>query len=62
MSPKPQALKILDIVTVILFLIAAWMVFFFAPIEAVMGRVQKVFYFHVASGWIGFLGFLLAGV
>jgi heme exporter protein C len=38
------------------------MVFLYAPIEAVMGAVQKVFYFHVASGWAGMLGFLVAFV
>ena len=62
MPPKPQALKILDIVTLILFLIAVWMVFFYAPLEAVMGQVQRVFYFHVAAGWVGFLGFFLAAI
>ena len=28
--------------------------------EAVMGLVQKVFYFHVSAGWVGMLGFLVA--
>jgi heme exporter protein C len=36
------------------------MVFFFAPMEAVMGNVQRVFYFHVAAGWVGFLSFFVA--
>jgi heme exporter protein C len=27
-----------------------------------MGMVQKVFYFHVAAGWVGMLGFLVAAV
>ncbi|HBY06837.1 MAG TPA: cytochrome C assembly protein [Chloroflexi bacterium] len=61
MDPKPKALTILDIVSVVLFLIAAWMVFFYAPLEAVMGQVQKVFYFHVATAWVGMLGFMAAG-
>jgi heme exporter protein C len=38
------------------------MVFFYAPVEAVMGLVQKVFYFHVAAGWVGMLGFLVAAI
>ena len=38
------------------------MVFFYAPLEAVMGQVQNVFYFHVATAWVGMLGFLAAGV
>jgi len=38
------------------------MVFFYAPTEAIMGAVQRVFYFHVAAGWVGMLGFLVAAV
>jgi len=38
------------------------MVFFYAPTEAVMGDVQRVFYFHVAAGWVGMLSFLVAAV
>ncbi|MHC1781682.1 MAG: cytochrome c biogenesis protein [Anaerolineaceae bacterium] len=62
METKPKLLSILDFVTAILFVGATCMVFFFAPIEAVMGLVQKVFYFHVAAGWTGMLGFLMAAV
>lgn len=51
-------LSILDIVTVLLFVFALTIVFFFTPIEAMMGPVQKVFYFHVAAAWGGMLGFL----
>jgi heme exporter protein C len=59
---KPMTLKVLDIVTVIALLGATAMVFFYAPIERVMGAVQKVFYFHVAAGWVGMLSFLFAAV
>ena len=59
---KPIALKILDVVTIIAVLGATAMVFFYAPIERVMGAVQKVFYFHVAAGWVGMLSFLFAAV
>jgi heme exporter protein C len=62
MDPKPRLLSILDIVTVILLLVATAMVFFYAPLEAVMGAVQRVFYFHVAAGWVGMLGFLVAAI
>jgi heme exporter protein C len=62
MDPKPRLLTVLDGVTVCLLLIATGMVFFYAPLEAVMGQVQKVFYFHVASGWVGMLSFLVAAV
>jgi heme exporter protein C len=38
------------------------MVFFYAPLEAVMGQVQRVFYFHVATAWVGMLGFMVAAI
>ncbi len=60
MQPKPRLLTFLDVVTILLLAIATWMVFFYAPMEAVMGNVQRVFYFHVAAGWVGMLGFLVA--
>jgi heme exporter protein C len=62
MEPKSRWLKILDGVTVVLFIIAIGMVFFYAPTEATMGQVQRVFYFHVATAWVGMLGFLVAAV
>jgi len=62
MEPKPRLLTLLDIVTVLMLIIATAMVFFYAPMEAVMGNVQRVFYFHVAAGWVGMLGFLVAAV
>ena len=62
MDPKPRLLTILDVVTVLMLAVATWMVFFYAPVEAVMGNVQKVFYFHVAAGWVGMLSFLAAAI
>jgi len=62
MKTKPQVLIILDAVTIVLLLVATGMVFFYAPMEGVMGQVQKVFYFHVAAGWVGMLGFLVAAI
>ena len=62
MGPKPIGLKILDILSIVLLLIATWMVFFYAPMEAVMGNVQRVFYFHVSTAWVGMLSFLVAAI
>jgi len=62
MGPKPKLFTILDLVTAVLFVTAASLVFFYAPLERVMGLVQKVFYFHVASAWIGMLSFIVAAV
>jgi heme exporter protein C len=49
----------------ILVILALGMVFLYAPRELTMGDVQRIFYFHVASAWVGFFGFFitfLAGV
>jgi heme exporter protein C len=62
MEPKPRLLTIIDIISVVMLIIATGMVFFYAPLEAVMGQVQRVFYFHVAAGWVGMLGFLVATI
>ena len=62
MNTQPRALTIMDYASVALLLVASGLVFLYAPIEAVMGPVQKVFYFHVASAWVGMLSFLVAAV
>jgi len=62
MESKPRMLVILDVITSLLFLTAVGMVFFYAPLEAVMGQVQRVFYFHVANAWVGMLGFMVAAI
>ena len=43
----------------LLLLLSLWMVFFYAPEEMTMGAVQKIFYFHVASAWVGFFAFFV---
>lgn len=48
--------------SVVVFLVALGMVFFYAPREAMMGEVQRIFYFHVASAWVGFFGFFVTFV
>jgi heme exporter protein C len=63
-QPKPRLLTALDIVSVVLMLAASWMVFFYAPsaqLEA-GGETQRIFYFHVATGWIGMVAFISAAV
>ena len=62
MKPKPRLLNILDTVTIIMLVVATGLVFLYAPTEAVMGQVQRVFYFHVAANWVGMLGFLTAAI
>jgi heme exporter protein C len=65
MQPASRGLKILNVVTVVVMLIAVGLVFFYAPEERVMGEVQRIFYFHVPSAMMSFLAFfvtLVAGV
>ena len=62
MPTKPRLLTILDTLTASLFVIAVGLVFFYAPTEAVMGAVQRIFYFHVSVGWVGMLGFMAAAI
>jgi heme exporter protein C len=62
MKPQPIALKVLNVVSVLLFLAALCMVFLYAPLEATMNYVQKIFYFHIANAWVGMLGFIAAAV
>ncbi len=62
MEPVPRNLKILTGITIALFLIALYAVFIYAPREAVMGDVQRVFYFHVSAGWVGALAFLVTAI
>jgi heme exporter protein C len=61
MQAKPTTLRILDGASVVLLAIAAYLALFYAPEELVMGQVQRVFYFHVATAWTGLLGFVAAG-
>jgi heme exporter protein C len=62
MGPRPKALTILTVLSVALFLGALGMVFLYAPLEAVMNYVQKIFYFHISNAWVGMLGFIVAAV
>lgn len=62
MNDMSRGLRILTAGTAGLFLVALLLVFAYAPREAVMGEVQRVFYFHVAAGWVGALAFLVTAI
>lgn len=62
MQAKPTTLKVLDIASVLLVIVALYLALIYAPEEATMGQVQRVFYFHIATAWTGLLGFVAAGV
>jgi heme exporter protein C len=62
MAPQPKALTLLTILSILLFLGALGMVFIYAPLEALMNYVQKIFYFHISNAWVGMLGFIVAAI
>lgn len=60
-----KSIPILNITAAGMMLILLLMIFFFAPNELTMGNVQRIFYFHVGSGWVSAVTFavaLVAGV
>ena len=62
MQPKPVTLKILDIVSILVLGIAAYLALVVAPTELIMGNVQRVFYFHVGTAWTALLGFIFSAI
>lgn len=58
-------LRSFTVITALMLIVSLYAVFVYAPREVLMGEVQRVFYFHVAAGWVGALSFLvtlIAGV
>ena len=62
MGRTPKALIVLSWLTGAVFVVALYLVLLWAPQEAIMGDVQRVFYFHVAAGWVGALAFLVTAI
>jgi heme exporter protein C len=52
----------LVVVSALAMAVALCLVFLVAPQEAVMGDLQRVFYFHVSSAWVGYLVLLISFV
>ena len=58
--PKPNPrLQLMTISSLILISLSIYMVLIYAPREIIMGDVQRIFYYHVSSGWIAALAFLV---
>jgi heme exporter protein C len=56
---------ILTVAAIVMMIGGIVMVFLYAPRELNMGDVQRIFYFHLGSAWVGFFAFfvtMLAGV
>src|SRR6266487_315543 len=52
----------LGILSLIGMMISIWMIFLYAPTDAVQGQPQRIFYFHVPMAWLGMLGFAVITV
>jgi heme exporter protein C len=65
MKAGSRWVDLLSGLSVAMIIAALYLVFLYAPREATMGDVQRIFYFHVSSAWVGFFAFfvtLLAGI
>lgn len=61
-SGAAKALAALAVLAAVLMLVTLYQIFVVAPVEARMGIVQKIFYFHVPSAYAMYIGFGAAGI
>jgi heme exporter protein C len=54
--------RALGIATLAALIVALYFAFLYAPTEASMGTVQRIFYFHVAAGILSYVAFIVVGV
>jgi heme exporter protein C len=57
-----KALFVLTAIAALMMMRAIWMAFYYAPEEAQMGFVYRIFYFHVPSAWMMMLATLIMAV
>src|SRR5712691_5027065 len=43
-------------------MVSIWMIFLYAPTDAIQGEPQRIFYFHVPMAWLGMLGFVVVAI
>ena len=53
----PIASLVLGTLSLIGMMVSIWMIFLYAPTDAIEGQPQRIFYFHVPVAWIGMLAF-----
>lgn len=62
-SPRlPLASLILGPLTLLGMLASIWMIFLYAPMDAIEKDAQRIFYIHVPSAWVGMLAFTITAV
>jgi heme exporter protein C len=57
-----KGLKPLSIATVAMLAVSLSLVFFYAPLDADQGFIQKIFYVHVPLATVALLGFIVGGL
>ena len=58
----PVASIILGALSLLGMMVSIWMIFAYAPMDAVQGNPQRIFYFHVPSAWLGMLSFVIVAI
>src|SRR5205814_6258255 len=58
----PVVSIILGMLSLIGMMISIWMIFLYAPMDAIQGNPQRIFYFHVPMAWLGMLGFVIVAI
>jgi heme exporter protein C len=58
----PVIFLVLGILSLVGMMVSIWMIFLYAPTDAVQGDAQRIFYFHVPMAWIGMLAFVVLTV
>ncbi len=59
---RRPSLRALSIATIVAFCVSLSLVFFYAPIEAEEGFLQKIFYLHVPLAIVTLCGFIIGGL
>ncbi len=62
MKAEKAVLTVLNWLSAAMMAVAIYLVFIVAPTERTMGVSQRIFYFHVGSGWVGAAAFMVAVV
>jgi heme exporter protein C len=58
----PVVSLVIGILSLLGMMVSIWMIFLYAPTDAVQGQPQRIFYFHVPLAWLGMLGFVIVAI
>ncbi len=55
-----KVVSVLNVLALLALIISIATIFLYAPVERTMGNVQRIFYFHVGTAWVGSIAFFVA--